>query len=312
VENKIESNRRRHASSGNRPLSTISDGPDVFDLLGLVRSEDGQDISYNQLLVPSRSFFQRRFLSQEAELNPVITHGHPTQVARCFSYDAATTQKIVQHSNISASPPLIFASNEEKGFVDLDDLGSFVGKYHPMVCLQYSPDLLDDPELLAGKHRTVMTFVSYVTSVIDYVRPSDMKKELNDKFRDKFPHIQLTLSKLRSLKREMRKIAKQECGIDLLTVAQSYVYFEKLILKNLVNKQNRKLCAGACLLLSAKLNDVKGADLKLLIEKIECGFRLNRKEFLSSEFAVLISLEFSLHLPSWEILPFYQRLLHES
>jgi len=266
---------RRRNTSGPRPLSAINDPADPWTLLGIEKAGEGHEISYGQLLAPSR--YSRTLDSTDGPKKHV-------PVVRCYSYDSGA-QRVYP-----TSPPVNCCDSKGED------------------CSDYDANLLDDPELIAGKHRTLLTFHSYMTSVIHYVKASDLKKELNDKFKERFPTVELTLSKLRSLKREMRKIANP----DLLTVAYAYVYFEKLIYRNLVNKQNRKLCAGASLILAAKLNDIKGDGLKHLIEKIEGVLRLNRRELLSSEFAILVALEFGLHVPTCHVLPHYQRLLSET
>ena len=57
----------------------------------------------------------------------------------------------------------------------------------------------------------------------------------------------------------------------------------------------------------------RGGDIiffKFSLQKIETTLRLNRRDLLSAEFAVLVALEFALHLPTWQVFPHYQRLLY--
>ncbi|XP_052688660.1 CDK5 and ABL1 enzyme substrate 1-like isoform X2 [Crassostrea angulata] len=255
---------RTVSGSGSRSLS--QEGLLYLGLHAIGKVEEGQDISYADFLVPSKSHL-RRVSSERGPLNAM---------------EAAPS-----HQNLTAVP--------EEATTDW-----------------YDPNALDDRELQCGSYKTLLTFSSYVTSVIDYVKPSTLKKEINEKFREKYPAIQLTLTKLRSIKRELKVITHTKCGLDLWIVAQAYVYFEKLILKLMINKQNRKLCAGASLLLAAKLSDIKGAELTKLIMQIEEDFRLPRKELLVFEFACLVALEFSLHVSDTEVFPHYQRLLYQS
>ena len=114
-----------------------------------------------------------------------------------------------------------------------------------------------------------------MTSLIDYAKPDELKREVNDKFRTKFPHVKITLSKLRSLKREMVHICQgsvsnsvTSTAVSMLTVAHAHAYFDSLCLSGAVQKTSRKPLAGACVMISAKLNDVKGDVLEALIEVI--------------------------------------------
>lgn len=71
---------------------------------------------------------------------------------------------------------------------------------------------------------------------------------------------------IHSLKREMRNLS-EECSLEPVTVSMAYVYFEKLVLQGKLNKQNRKLCAGACVLLAAKISsDLRRGEVKQLID----------------------------------------------
>ncbi|XP_065669473.1 CDK5 and ABL1 enzyme substrate 1 isoform X5 [Hydra vulgaris] len=173
--------------------------------------------------------------------------------------------------------------------------------------LFYDPLKLDDPELILGKHRTVLNLPSCLVSIIQFAKPSELKKDINERFRERFPQVTITLTKLRSLKSEIIEIGKK-CNLELSVIAYSFVYFEKVILKSRVTKHNRKYIAGSCLLLALKFQaEVQSKDIKHHIENIAEQFRLNARDLLACEVQVLILLEFALMLPLHETLPICKR-----
>ncbi|XP_056105987.1 CDK5 and ABL1 enzyme substrate 2 [Rhinichthys klamathensis goyatoka] len=191
-------------------------------------------------------------------------------------------------------------------------LNSTVGLDLGLEDTEYDPNMLSDPQWPCGKHKRVLIFASYMTTVIEYVKPSDLKKDMNETFKEKFPHIKLTLSKIRSLKREIRSVG-EESLLQPATIAMAFVYFEKLVLQGRLNKQNRKLVAAACLLLAAKISsDLKKQEVKQLIDKFEERFRISRRELIAFEFTILVALEMALYLPESKVMPHYRRLVQQT
>ncbi|XP_040290906.1 CDK5 and ABL1 enzyme substrate 2 [Bufo bufo] len=266
---RVEGTKQRHPSGG---APSITD-PE-FGMEGVELGVEGEVVSYAKFLYPTNALVSQKEDSQPSQVKLVP----PDTSKRTFA-------------NARFTP---VSSGVDHG-TETDST-------------EYNPDILDDPQWSCGKHKRVLIFASYMTTVIEYVKPCDLKKDMNEMFKEKFPNVKLTLSKIRSLKREMRNVA-QECNMEPVTVAMSYVYFEKLVLQRRVNKQNRKLCAGACVLLAAKISsDFKKPELKHLLDKLEERFRSNRRDLVAFELTVLVAMELALYLPEAQVLPHYRRL----
>ncbi|XP_039355196.1 CDK5 and ABL1 enzyme substrate 2 isoform X2 [Mauremys reevesii] len=274
---KMEGQKQRHPSGGVSVSSEM-----VLGLEGVELGADGKVVSYAKFLYPTNALVGRK----------IDNHG----AAPPCRFNASRSLTGSRHKTVTT-----------KTIPPGTEIGNEVGESS-----EYNPNLLDDPQWPCGKHKRVLIFASYMTTVIEYVKPSDLKKDMNETFKEKFPHIKLTLSKIRSLKREMWNLS-EECNLEPVTVSMAYVYFEKLVLQGKLNKQNRKLCAGACVLLAAKISsDLRKHEVKHLIDKLEERFRFNRRDLIGFEFTVLVALELVLYLPENQVLPHYRRLTQQA
>ncbi|VDN96330.1 unnamed protein product [Rodentolepis nana] len=173
--------------------------------------------------------------------------------------------------------------------------------------IKYNPLLLDDPMVPRVTNRRVFPFQGYMTSILGYRRADEHKKSINREFHQRFPNVQLTLTKMRSIKLNILAIALR-MNLDLWIVAHAYVLFEKMILKLFVCKANRKLCAGAALLISAKLNDLKGPAMPAFIQEIENEFRISHRDLIHMEMAAFIGLEFCVLPNPTEAFPHFTQI----
>ena len=182
----------------------------------------------------------------------------------------------------------------------------------------YDPDNLDDPSMLHGAHRYVLQRKAatgpILSSIIHFVNKADLKESLNEKFRERHPNLppSLTLSKIRNLKKETL-LTCVSIGIEISTVAIAMINFERLCMKSLVTKYNRRLSMAVSLLLAVKFNETVYDDyhgmLNALLSFFDREWDLPKKQVFEAEFGAFVHLGFTLQLPFHHVYLMYSRLL---
>ncbi|KAI9007467.1 hypothetical protein CLU79DRAFT_778488 [Phycomyces nitens] len=166
----------------------------------------------------------------------------------------------------------------------------------------YSPHFLENPLY-------DQAVINAQTLTGQQMKPSDIKRELNDQFRMAHPELspEITLSKVKAIKAHLLEIGR-EVDLEVSSVAHAYVYFEKLVIKNIVTKKNRKLIAACCLLLAIKINEAKEPWEHHLLDVMEDKLDVDPEQLHKHEFAVFADLEFNLYIPKREFMPHFEQI----
>lgn len=177
----------------------------------------------------------------------------------------------------------------------------------PACADDYDPNLIAFFETENAFRKISLKFSGYVSTLLSFASEEEKKRLLNEKFRSHYPHVHVSYTKIKSIKLEMLRIAEC-CDLDDVVVAHAYVFYERVVLKGMVDKANRKLVAGAALLVAAKITDFGSLRLPNVVDRIETSFRVSRKELLQLEIPLCVALDFNLQVPEYQLLPHFQRI----
>lgn len=161
---------------------------------------------------------------------------------------------------------------------------------------------LDDPEVRErGKRRAMHR--SYVTTVVHYLDKKNVKKDVNRQFYVQHPELEpleIKLSHLRSIKVDLLPLVfEPDSPLELATIAHAVWYLERLILKQLITKANRKAFAAACVVLAIKFCEVGQVQKKVTYgkSKLQDIFHVSHDQINEVEMMAFVGLDFSLLAP---------------
>ena len=142
--------------------------------------------------------------------------------------------------------------------------------------------------------------------------PEALKHDLNQQFREKYPQVQISLSKLRRFKAEMLRMAIENPQLSLSSAVLAQLYFERLALLGHVTKANRDVYAATCCILAIKFNENKDdmpEFLDLANKFVEEAWGVPARDALELEFTAFVQLQCTLLVSDGLLLDALRRIV---
>jgi hypothetical protein len=152
-----------------------------------------------------------------SELPPTASEADaPSLFRRVGSQRSKSTTDTTVPDKRSSTPTALTRYHVNPDVFTSDSSQLFRGDHRsPLnVILNYHPQFLDNEELFPSHKITTITPPGYRVSIIEYSKKSDIKKGLNDRFKETYPHIEVSLTKLR--KSVHRKVTQGHMSLRTL------------------------------------------------------------------------------------------------